>query len=507
MSDARLKDKKWRLNHLYKIRNKAGQMVKFTQNRAQLHYSDNKHGRDVVLKSRQLGFTTNEAIDSLDDVLFTANMDALMIAHNLEAGESIFDKKIKFAWDELEPELQALYGIDSKTSKTLKFDYGKKKGFSSIAVDTSGRSGTFQRVHVTELADISKKYPKKVPDIVEGTFPAVPISGRIGVESTSQGASGEFYDMFMTAWEWQKENPEKILSPYQWKAHFYNWTWDDEEMSKISRPLEFYEMDQSEKFRAYAIKHNLSQIQITYYYNKWLSLNKKWNALKREYPTTPKEAFEAVSEGTFYGETIGLMEERGQIGVIPFDRALKVHTVWDLGVGKNMKVGFFQRDTTTNTVRMVDHLEGEGSDGIPEMVMKVKKKNYVFGRHFGPHDLEATDIGTGKTRIESARLVDFNFMLVPEQSLEDGINAVSVWLDRLFVNRETCKKWITSMKSYSREWDEKRGMYKDEPLHDKHSHDADLSRYAALAEKLMVNENSYPRGQFKDVMDDIYNSG
>lgn len=507
MTDKRLKDKKWRLNHLYKIRNKAGEMVKFKQNRAQTHYSDNKHGRDVVLKSRQLGFTTNEAIDSLDDVLFTANMDALMIAHNLEAGESIFDKKIKFAWEQLEPEIKSLYGLDSKTSKTLKFDYGKNKGFSSVAVDTSGRSGTYQRVHVTELADISKKYPKKVPDIVEGTFPAVPIHGRIGVESTSQGASGEFYEMFMPAWEFQKDNPNAVLSPYQWKAHFYNWTWDDEEISKIARPLEFYEMEQSEKFREYANKHNLSQLFITYYYNKWLSLNKKWNALKREYPTTPEEAFEAVSEGTFYGETMGIMEGNGQIGIHPFDRGLKVHTVWDLGIGKNMKVGFFQRDSMTNRIRMVDHLEGEGSEGLPELIAKVKKKPFVFGKHFGPHDLEATDIGSGKTRIETAKALDFKFQLVPEQSLEDGINGVSLWLDKLLVNKDACKKWITSMKSYSREWDEKRGMYKDEPLHDKHSHDADMSRYAALCEKLMTNDNPYPTGPFRDMMNDIYNTG
>ncbi len=496
--DLRLKDKAWRINNLYKIRNKEGKLVKFVRNRAQKHYGDNAWYRNLVLKSRQLGFTTYEAIDALDDVLFTPNMDALMIAHNLEAGESIFNKKIGFAWEKLPLEIRSLYGVDAKTSKTLKFGFGEK-GFSSIAVDTSGRSGTYQRVHITELADIAKKYPKKIPDIIEGTIPAIPTTGRLDIESTSQGASGEFYEMFMEAWE----RGEPTI-PQQYKAHFYNWTWDDEEMAKI-QVIPFSDMDQREKFEVYAEKHSLSQVEISYYYQKWLSLNKKWNALKREYPTTPQEAFDAVSEGTFYGETLGMMEQNGQIGVVPWDRALKVHTVWDLGVGKNMRVGFFQRDQNNQTLRMIDHLIGEGSEALPEMVAKVIKKPYIYGKHFGPHDIEATDIGTGKTRVETAKSLGLTFSLVPQQTIEDGINAVGPWLDRLYVDKVNCKEWVRAMKNYGREWDEKRGMYKDEPLHNWASHDADVSRYAALSEKQMTNDTFRVPTHFHDQTDEWWN--
>ena len=485
------------MNNLYKIRNKKGELIKFKLNRVQRHYHENKWFRNLILKSRQLGFTTYESIDSLDDTLFNPNFDALMIAHNLEAGESIFTKKISFAWERLPTELRSLWNVDNKTSKTLKFDFGKK-GFSSLAVDTSGRSGTYQRLHVTELADISKKYPKKVPDIIEGTIPAIPTSGRIDIESTSQGASGEFYDMFNETWG------EEPKSPQQYKAHFYNWTWDDEELESI-KVISFGEMQQSERFREYAEKHGLTDIQITYYYLKWLSLNKKWNALKREYPTTPEEAFDAVSEGTFYGETVGLMQQNGQIGVFPYQRGIRVHTVWDLGVGKNMRVGFFQKDPTINRIRMVDHLVGEGSDGLPELITKVLKKPYLFGKHFGPHDLEATDVGTGKTRMEMANNLGLKFTLVPEYSIEDGINAVYLWLDKLDVNQSTCKEWIKSMKAYEREWDEKRGMYKDDPLHNWASHDADLSRYAALSEQKMTNEGQFILNRpFHDETDRIW---
>src|SRR3990167_2991605 len=284
----RLLNKKWRISNLYKIRDKEGRLIKFKRNRTQEHFNNNLHTRNLILKSRQLGFTTDESIDSLDDVLFTPNIDILLIAHNLEAGENIFNKKIGFSWEKLHPQIKDLYEVDNKTSKTLKFNFGGK-GFSSIAVDTSGRSGTYQRVHITEFADLCKKYPKKVVDIIEGTIPAVPTTGRIDIESTSQGASGEFHYMFMEAWE--RGVPQY---PSQYKAHFYNWTWDDEEMSKITKPIEFKDMEQPDKFREYGEKHNLTSIQLTYYYLKWLSLNRKWNSLKREYPTTPQEAFDAV---------------------------------------------------------------------------------------------------------------------------------------------------------------------------------------------------------------------
>lgn len=423
-----------------------------------------------------------------------------MIAHNLEAGESIFTKKIAFAWEKLPEVIKQLYGVDNKTSKTLKFDFGEK-GFSSLAVDTSGRSGTYQRVHITELAEISKKYPKKVPDIIEGTIPAVPTTGRVDVESTSQGANGEFYEMFMEGWE--RGEPK---NPQEYKAHFYNWTWDDEELQEIIE-IPFSQMQQSEKFKTYAERHKLTNVEITYYYLKWLSLNKNWNSLKREYPTTPQEAFDAVSEGTFYGETIGLMEQNGQIGLFPHQKGLKVHTGWDLGVGKNMVIGFFQRDTVNNRVRMIDYLEGEGSEGLADLIPKVLNRPYVYGKHFGPHDLESTDVGTGKTRRETAKALGLHFTLVPDYSIEDGINAVSVWLDRLDINAETCKKWIRAMKSYEREWDEKRGMYKDEPLHNWASHPADMARYAALSEKYMTNDNQILNRPFYDRTVEIWHGG
>lgn len=448
----------------------------------------------MILKSRQLGFTTDESVDALDDVLFNRNMECLLIAHNLEAGTNIFDKKIELAWKNIPLEIRNLYKVDVSTSKTLKFEFGDGS-FSSIAVDTSGRSGTFNRVHITEFADICKKYPNKVKDIIEGTIPAVPTGGRVDIESTSQGASGEFYEMYMSAME--RGDPKY---PTEYKAHFYNWQWDEE------IPLITPEGKLPDAFRDYQNYHRLTNQEITYYYLKWLSLNKDWNSLRKEYPTTPEEAFEAIVEGSYYGIELGRMEREGQIGIIPYDKALKVHTVWDLGIGANLVVGFYQR-TREGQLRKIDYWVGSGSDGMPEAIKAVLSRGYVYGHHFGPHDLGAVEISTGKNRIDTARELGLNFRLVPDISVEDGINSAQITLSTMLVDKEKCKEWIRAMKNYCREWDEKRGAYKDDPYHNWASHGADEFRYASLVTKWMTNDTFNAMGRFYDVTEDIYNNG
>jgi len=421
-------------------------------------------------------------------------MECLMIAHNLDAGKKIFDGKIELAWKNLHPQLKSLYKVDANTAQTLKFEFGDGS-YSSIAVDTNGRSGTYNRVHITEFADVCKKYPNKVKDILEGTIPAVPTDGRVDIESTSQGASGEFYEMFMQAWE--RGEPKY---PVEYKAHFYNWTWDEEIDNLIP------ETNLPEKFLEYQKIHKLTDKEITYYYLKWLSLNKDWNSLHKEYPTTPEEAFEVIIEGSYYGVAIGQMERDGRIGIVSHDKALKVHTVCDLGIGNNLRVGFYQKPKGLPT-RRIDHWYGKESDGLPEMIDAIQKKPYIYGYHFGPHDLEATDVGTGKTRREAAAKLGIRFRIVPDLSIEDGINAVQIFLSTLQVDKEHNKEWLRSMKNYCREWDDKRGSYKDIPYHNWASHDADETRYAAIVEDKMVNDMQVINRPFYDKTVDIWNNG
>jgi len=308
MSDPRLLDKQWRISHLYKIRTKDAQLIQFKRNRAQEHFNKHKHTRNIVLKSRQLGFTTDETVDSLDDTLFNKNFDTLFIAHIKDDAEEIFDKKVRVAWENIPKELRNLYNVESNRTNQMTFDYGDGTK-SSFFVKVSGRSGTYRRLHVTEYAKMCIKEPQKAKEIISGTIPAVPIDGRVDIESTAEGEIGRFHDMFWEAWDRTREP-----LPTEFKAHFYNWTWDDAEIDKITTIIPVSQMDQGYKFSEYQLKYGLTDKQMTYYYMKWLSIGKDWNVLHQEYPTTPEEAF--VSSGNKLFATEALAQQVAIDGVV-----------------------------------------------------------------------------------------------------------------------------------------------------------------------------------------------
>lgn len=474
--DIRLKQKNWRINHLYNIRNKSSELVQFKRNRAQQHFNENKWTRNIILKSRQLGFTTDESLDTLDDVLFNRNYDALLIGHNLDAAKKIFNDKIDFAWKNIPGEIRGLYAVDANTAQTLRFNFGDGT-FSSIAVDTSGRSGTFQRVHVTEFAEICKKFPEKAREIIEGTIPAIPTHGRVDFESTAQGSEGYFHKMFWEAW-----NRGKPTHAVEFKAHFYNWTWDDEELAKTIHE------DVPQEFKDYQIVHNLSDVEITYYFHKWLSLNKDWNALRREYPTTPEEAFDAAIEWAYYAVEMAIAERENRIKFIPWDPALKVHTAWDLGVGPNLVVGFFQKIPTE--LRLIDVWYGEKNEGIVDACKIMQNKKYLYGKHFFPPDGWAREEGSGKKRIEYAAEMGFEPTPVPNLTADDRIDVLRRVFPKLFISNSTqeLKHCINALKQYQREWDDKRGKPKDNPYKNWASHFADMFQHAAVMEEEMINE-------------------
>lgn len=294
-----LASKIWRINNLYTIVDKNQKRITFKMNSAQEHFVKNKALRNIILKSRQLGFTTLQIILMLDDVLFRRNFEALFIAHTEKDAETIFNKKVKYAWNNLKENLKGLYKVDANSAKQLKFDFGG--GFiSGMSVSNSGRSGTLNKVHISEFAKLCAKFPLKGDEIILGTIPAVPLDGEFDIESTAEGMGGHFYDIFTEAWGREPQNDSEF------KAHFYNWRWDKEEIAKVTRVIPFTEMKEGGRFREYSELHKLSLIEITYYYLKWLSLKRDWDMLNQEYPTTPEEAF--IATGTVYFDARKIQE-------------------------------------------------------------------------------------------------------------------------------------------------------------------------------------------------------
>jgi hypothetical protein len=284
------------MEHLYFIVDKDKNKILFKRNRAQKDFNERKTNRNVILKSRRIGFTTDEALDMLDDTLFTLNFNSLFTAHTQIDAEEIFDNKINFAWKNIDPIYKNMWEVDTSNANKLKFCFPGDNSFSTITVSNSGRSGLNNRVHVSEYAKLCAKYPSKGEEIISGTFPSVPPEGRIDIESTAEGMCGNFYEIFIEAYHRNRPTRDK-----EFTAFFYNWTWDDKEIAKIKIVIPVSEMEESQRFRDYQVLHSLTDIQITYYYGQWCALNKDWDKLHQEYPTTPEEAFVA-SGNTFFNK-------------------------------------------------------------------------------------------------------------------------------------------------------------------------------------------------------------
>ena len=332
-----IKDQNWRLHNLYFIVTKDGDKQVFTMNRAQKHFYDNyiniphPYHRHVILKSRQLGFTTFIDLFILDSILFNPNREGIVIAHKVQDATEIFDKKIEFAIRNMAEDIKgAFFKINHRSARKVQvvIDYGPEQGStSSIAVAVSGRSGTYHLVHISEFAKMCAQFPKRAEEVERGTFPTVPFDGFIFIESTAEGMAGRFYEIFQQNWL-IRETITPQLSQVQFLPHFYNWQYDDMEMKKIYENIPVTKMAECEiDWASYQIEHNLNDKEITYYYMKWLQFGGKESpsaikSLMQEYPTTEQEAF--LSTGQTYFSTakvasLLLTAEPGKKGELGYD--------------------------------------------------------------------------------------------------------------------------------------------------------------------------------------------
>jgi hypothetical protein len=350
----RLKDKSWRMTHLYSIIDRNKKKVVFKPNRAQEDFEKNRHCRNIILKSRRLGFTTYEAIDSLDDTLFTRNFSSLFIAHTKDDAIEIFNTKIDFTWKNFNQELASLWKVDASTANKLKFDFGNNN-FSQMIVSNSGRSGTHNRVHISEFGKLCARYAQKAGEVISGTIPSVPPEGRIDIESTAEGMSGDFYEMFNEAWKRRREPLQT-----EFKAHFYNWQWDDEEIAKIESVIPTSQMDDGYRFKEYQELHHLTDREITYYYTKWLSLKKDWDMLHQEFPTTPEEAFVA-SGNTFFNKERLVSQMAIAPEPIKIEQGVLPDSLYNHYLEGNLKIYELPQDFTMYVIA-ADVAEGKGGD-------------------------------------------------------------------------------------------------------------------------------------------------
>jgi hypothetical protein len=202
-----------RIKNLYRIVDKLSNKPKFfIPNKPQLDYLQSKSRRDIILKIRQVGFTTLSGVRGLDYALWESNMKCGILAHLQGTVQTIFQDLVKFSYTWFKRDWGHLYNPTEKASSATELAF-KDDGLgrvldSSMRVMFDFRGKTINFLHVSEASRVSN-------DRLLGSLQGVPANGEVVLESTPKGQAGSFY-----FW-WQEFEKDSLSSPY--KGHFISW--------------------------------------------------------------------------------------------------------------------------------------------------------------------------------------------------------------------------------------------------------------------------------------------
>lgn len=478
-----LADPEWRISNLYKIIVKGndedeGLVLQFKPNRAQRRFIERLHHRNIILKARQLGFTTLIAIVWLDHALFNANSRCGIIAHDREAAKVIFRDKVKFAYDNLPAELRAAMPLKADNADELLFAHNN----SSVRVATSMRSGTIHRLHISEFGKICAKYPDKAKEVVTGSIPAVPLNGITVIESTAEGTDGDFYSMTQRAMALQEQ--DKPLSSKDWRFHFFPW-WGEQHYRMPEGGAVITDKDHAyfDEIEA-KMECKLDIEQRTWYVaTRDTDFSGNDENMWQEYPSTPKEAFQVSSEGCYYTKQITAVRKSGRLLRIPLLDA-PVNTFWDIGRSDGTAIWFHQQVGMED--RFIKYEEAHGED-LRYYIKLLQDTGFIWNKHFLPHDADHKRLSdrnkSTKEMLEELGLR--NIEIIPVISdINTGINLTRAAFPTAYFDEEGCKLGFKHLENYKKRWNERDGRWSDEPLKDKTSEGADAFRQWAQAKSL-----------------------
>ena len=188
-------------------------------------------------------------------------------------------------------------------------------------------------------------------------------------------------------------------------------------------------------------------------------------------------SFHAAIEGSFYGHQLNQMEGEGRFCEIKRDDLCKTIAAWDLGIGDSTSIWIAQ--VHGQEIRLLDYIENHGV-GLDWYVRELKNRDWHKADNIVPHDVQVRELGTGKSRLEVLQAAGLECRMAPRLSVDDGIQAVRRMLPRCWFNVPQVSEGLDCLRNYRREFDEKRKVFYDRPLHDWSSHGSDAFRYLAV---------------------------
>lgn len=489
-----LKSKLWRLNNIYKVINKQGDVVTFRMNLAQhrVYAASRKHPRVIILKSRQQGISTFWLVSYFDDSLWRSYLNVGLMAQGANEASTLLERT-KFLWDNLNADIKAFARIALQKDNTKEYSFSNN---SSMFIRTSFRSATLQRLHVSEFGKIANSYPKRAREVKTGTLQTLAPGNTGVIESTAEGNND-----FKTMWDASVLALNSgEMSPKDFYPIFLSWL--DDPDCRLS-------IDQSEDNEASEYFNKLEELTgrtvTKEQRNFWIAQRRELGGdITQEYPGTPEEAFMASKDGTYWSRQFNETCVRaGQIKKGLYDKNLPVTVYFDLGVNDYMVLLFVQ---THRGERRIVHEYFNDGYGLSHYLDYVKFWEYgdnVKTLKF-PHDIEVREQGNSHKngRAKKRREVvqeykrdnyqTWSIQTLAKGGLLDGIELVRAIIPNLYID-PSCTYIISCLNSYTKEWDELLKTWKKTPRHDVYSHGADALRQMASDKSVSNSKTDKPR--------------
>ena len=282
-----------------KIVDNNGDTVPFVLNVEQEQFMREMGKYNIILKGRQIGFTTLSLAYMLYSACTKPDTNYIIMTHHASVSKSLF-VKIKKMYKNLPHDKYDIFPKALLNNRDeLYLDNGSRIIIATAQGEDAISGNSFQLIHLSEMA----KYPADVQEeIIATCIPALAKneSSAIIIESTAYGYN-TYQEMFMKAYR----DKESV-----WKAHFYSWlakayekqfrhTFDEAEnwfrANNHGRRMTYEDLEHDEKIIRDKYSATYRQLMFRRYYIQTNSLEK----FRREFPTTPDEAFAETSKSVF----------------------------------------------------------------------------------------------------------------------------------------------------------------------------------------------------------------
>jgi len=256
------------------------------------------------------------------------------------------------------------------------------------------------------------------------------------------------------------------------------------------------------------------QIELTPGQKSWYVAKERTQkeAMKKEFPSTPEEAVNAVIKGAIYGPEISRARAEGRVCDFNLEPGMPIFCSWDIGVSDFADLWFIQPVGMQHRVFDFYENNGFGAAHYVEFIRAWEKEHGVtVAWHLLPHDAGSRQFGSSDANGKSMSVVQQldsmglrNCMIVPRTpDVWIGINRLRGMMANMVFHKSNCGKdrlkngrrypsGIGALEAYRTADDSSAAVIKEMPIHDDCSHASDgLRTYAEGDSSGMVSKGFY----------------